>query len=364
MLQLEFIAAFQSENIPMELPRWLEIQVNHFVISQAIEETINDMKSLSEGATELEDNRNLQEKLENTLNNGSLEEQIKACIFSCLLQRLPETTIPIPSTATWDDLLHKIPVSGAFPGYAQHQNEINAFCRSIEKLTVKPKSKIPIDADHIENIKQIMFSHQTICSQLLTLKPFLLFRRQPLSTGEENMVQFLARFYSLKREAKSAPSILFLNDEGEANFHPEWQRRYVSLLVEWTERILKKWKCFPKIQVVLTTHSPFVACDLPRGNIVRLKRELGNSTKVDPAGIKRGIGANLLDLLSDDFFVKIPMGAYSKKKIDQIMQKIKDGKPMDANDDFVLQHLDDPFLKQMLLERKFQVTFRKAENEP
>ena len=60
------------------------------------------------------------------------------------------------------------------------------------------------------------------------------------------------------------PAILLI-DEIENHLHPTWQRRVIPALR----------KCFPRLQIFATTHSPFVVAGLKRGQVHRLYREKG-----------------------------------------------------------------------------------------
>ena len=60
---------------------------------------------------------------------------------------------------------------------------------------------------------------------------------------------------------------LVLIDELDLHLHPSWQKGIVAELVE----------CFPKIQFVATTHSPFIVQSLSRDQLINLEEvELAN----------------------------------------------------------------------------------------
>jgi hypothetical protein len=58
-------------------------------------------------------------------------------------------------------------------------------------------------------------------------------------------------------------SALVLIDEIDAHMHPEWQQAIVARLVE----------AFPRVQFIVSTHSPFVAVGRRAAEIVRLRRD-------------------------------------------------------------------------------------------
>jgi hypothetical protein len=84
-------------------------------------------------------------------------------------------------------------------------------------------------------------------------------------------------------------------DEVELYHHPEMQRTYLYRLLQGIKALnLKKIK---GINILFSTHSPFILSDIPSSNILRLK-----SGCPEPES-KRTFGANIYDLLSDDFFM-------------------------------------------------------------
>ncbi|WJK27631.1 AAA family ATPase [Vibrio parahaemolyticus] len=96
-------------------------------------------------------------------------------------------------------------------------------------------------------------------------------------------------------------------DEGDLYLHPKWQIQFFRNI----EKILPQFSSSSsqKLQLVLTSHSPFLLTDLPRNNIIIL-----NEGKVVDNDLKT-FGANLYDLYDQAFFLdqeKIGTFAFSK----------------------------------------------------
>ena len=168
-----------------------------------------------------------------------------------------------------------------------------------------------------------------------------------LSTGEETLLFQFANFYSLLKEDKS--SFFIFIDEGENTLHPNWQKKYISYIVQFFR------DNFPKIEfhIILTSHSPFLLSDIPRENIIFLKD--GKNDK----GInhKQTFGANIHTLLSDSFFMEDGlMGEFAKNKIKEIVKQLNDHKeqkePLTEAEQQdikkVIQAIGEPFLNQKL----------------
>lgn len=148
------------------------------------------------------------------------------------------------------------------------------------------------------------------------------FNYNGLSTGERNFLSFFSRIKEYK--IKENRDILFIIDEGELGFHPQWQKKYLNFLLDFFE------KFFPKnrVQLILTTHSPFIVSDLPKENIVFLKRDKHNKTEVsDIANKNLTFGANIHDILANDFFLQDGfMGEFAKNEINVVIDFLSNKK--------------------------------------
>lgn len=191
---------------------------------------------------------------------------------------------------------------------------------------------------------------------------FFEYRWLELSSGEKAILSLFSRFYSKKDEI-SNDFILILLDEPELYFHPEWQRKFIKMFVKFINEIFKD----KKVQIVMTSHSPFVASDLPKENVIMLGKykeddketktedynhkfqKVGNC-KVKPRDINT-FGANIFDLYSKAFFVESSFGEFAKEKIQDIAEKIKE-KKYDENKeeiDYIVDSIGEKLVKTKLL---------------
>lgn len=148
------------------------------------------------------------------------------------------------------------------------------------------------------------------------------FNYNGLSTGERNFLSFFSRINAYKIEENR--DILFIVDEGEIGFHPQWQKKYLNFLLDFFE------KFFPKnrVQLILTTHSPFIVSDLPKENIIFLRRDKYCKTEVsDIIHQNLTFGANIYDILANDFFLQDGfMGEFAKNEINKVIDFLTDKK--------------------------------------
>jgi len=153
---------------------------------------------------------------------------------------------------------------------------------------------------------------------------FVNFQWPELSAGEVSLLSFFSRIYNVFQDIKTA-NILLLIDEGDLYFHPEWQRDYLFYLIQFLETALPTRS---RVSILLTTHSPFLLSDLPKENVILLKRdELRGKSKIVKSGeyLLDTFGGNIHTLFSTAFFMgESTVSAFAKKKIQtEIIDSIK-----------------------------------------
>ncbi len=225
---------------------------------------------------------------------------------------------------TEEELSEKIKEDGFFkldlPNKMQYIVDIVKFERKIgisrEKkvLDFKFKSEIGItDFIYEENVKyniseylkfyKILSEYETIYDATRVR-----FSKKP-SYGQ-------ILFLNLLKFLSTIESKIILFDEIEIGFHPEWQRNLLYYLIKFfnDENI--------NIQIILTSHSPFVASDLPRENVIMLNTDKdGNCVVKNDKDIKT-FGANIFDLYTDAFFVESSFGEFAKGKIKDVVKDL------------------------------------------
>ena len=139
----------------------------------------------------------------------------------------------------------------------------------------------------------------------------------PLSSGENTMLGFLSRLYVVfKKKQVMNKNIILLIDEGDVTLHPEWQQRYINILLEF----LKEKLISCNVQIILTTHSPILLSDIPNEDIIFLKKDDG-ITEVY-TNEKETFGANIYDLYRNGFFLDSNnygiLGDFATKKIGEV----------------------------------------------
>lgn len=143
-----------------------------------------------------------------------------------------------------------------------------------------------------------------------------------LSSGEQQLIHatstiqyHLSNIKSVKntRLIKKYDAVNLIFDEIELYFHPEYQRQLLKNIIQG----LKNNKLDTlKINILFVTHSPFVLSDIPNQNILKLEDGKMMVSEVS----ENTFGANIHDLLANDFFLKNGfMGEFAKSEINQVI---------------------------------------------
>lgn len=159
----------------------------------------------------------------------------------------------------------------------------------------------------------------------LAENPYQPDRTTRLSSGEQNFLSMVSRFYfAFGKELESVYNpkhYIALIDEGELTLHPEWQRQFVDILADLLNILVKeKGKT---VQVILTTHSPLILSDVPKNNMIFLKKNEDGTCEVASDTPKQTFGANIHTLLADSFFLDSTMGSYAEEKIKDLLNEIE-----------------------------------------
>ena len=116
-------------------------------------------------------------------------------------------------------------------------------------------------------------------------------------------------------------NVLLLIDEIDLYCHPLWQQKLLNYLIEEVKAEYSN----KKVQIIFTTHSPIVLSDMPRSNVIFLKREDGKCHIDEDDNHEETFGANIYKLFDDAFFLgkKGQIGEFAREKIQAIIDKIK-----------------------------------------
>ena len=196
---------------------------------------------------------------------------------------------------------------------------------------------------------------------------------QKLSSGEQQLLftiqtiiyhlknidsVFEAEYYGKERIAYR--NVMVILDEVELYFHPEFQRKFIYELLNQIGQI--NIGHIKSINVLFSTHSPFLLSDIQASNILKIKDGIGQKYNED----EQTFGANVHDLLANDFFMENGfMGEWAKHIIQDLVLFLTHLKEQDEKPKFdwdeptaksTISVIGEPLFKQRL-ERLFDKKF-------
>jgi energy-coupling factor transporter ATP-binding protein EcfA2 len=196
---------------------------------------------------------------------------------------------------------------------------------------------------------------------------YLDFSFPELSSGELGFLTLFSRFYSLVMQTRTLTwntdnkrNLIIFIDEGDLYFHPSWQAKLLHYVNEMLPRIFP----FFTMQLVMSSHSPFIASDLTPDHLLFLKRTGKSAHHTDLAqpagevveGPERTFAANIHELLSDSFFMKgAHIGELAKNTLYKLLDQLEGNSKVrhfkeDELEPLIWQ-MGEPWMRSRLMEK-------------
>lgn len=212
--------------------------------------------------------------------------------------------------------------------------EFNEFLVKVKFKKEEGKTYIETNNDVTE---KFIFLYKEACNDV----KFLSFSWSEMSSGQYGLLNLFGRFHDvlnkLQREHEilqdefnrietsdkayelnRPTSFLLLIDEGDLYFHPQWQKDWLFYFIQLVEILFTG-----RVQIILTTHSPFVLSDFPNTNVTFLSNEKTAKMDNDLEGSPRTFGANINELFANSFFINDGlMGKFAKIKINNFIREL------------------------------------------
>ena len=176
-----------------------------------------------------------------------------------------------------------------------------------------------------------------------------------LSSGERQFMYttstLLYHLLNLRSVRKGRPKYRCFNlvlDEVELCFHPEYQRTFIFDFLRIIKLLNFQDRC--SLNVMITTHSPFILSDIPDTNILYLK----NGHPENKSGLINPFAANVNDILKQSFFLNNGfIGKFAQRKIKRLVSFLSLAD--ESRDSFnmklapaLIEKVGDPLLRETL----------------
>lgn len=143
-----------------------------------------------------------------------------------------------------------------------------------------------------------------------------------LSSGELQYAKVfgaIEEYCILMKMNKKEPDIIYLLDEPEVYMHPELCRQFIKRV----EDTLTKKNANVNIQLIISTHSPFLLSDVLPEQIVRVNVDSTGKCQVINGSLQGYFGANIHTIMADGFFLDYTIGEYSRMYLQQMQDYLR-----------------------------------------
>lgn len=135
---------------------------------------------------------------------------------------------------------------------------------------------------------------------------------QKMSEGQRTFLDIISKCVCAIYTIEPGDNLVLLIDEPDRALHPELARHFLDTLVDSINKCKDR-----QIQIVLTSHSPFIVTDILPENVYALDMDNGRR-KI--RNNKDTYATNIYYLLMDSFMLKNTFGEYSYKQLQYILE--------------------------------------------
>ena len=173
-----------------------------------------------------------------------------------------------------------------------------------------------------------------------------------MSTGEGNVIEIFSQLYTyLSMHEESSEDIILLVDELESGMHLEWSRRLIQILIDNLSEIFEDEGKGRKIQLIFTTHSPYMLSDIKPGNVIMIEKnqETGYS---EGKVLQNTFAKNIQEIMKENLIDNI-YGDFALAKINSMIERLNGEEEHEGNEEELLKEIhliSEPILRNKLLE--------------
>ena len=173
-----------------------------------------------------------------------------------------------------------------------------------------------------------------------------------MSTGEGNLIEIFSQLYTyLSMHEESSGDIILLVDELESGMHLEWSRRLIKILINNLSEILEDEGKGREIQLIFTTHSPYMLSDIKPGNVIMIEKnqETGRS---EGKVLQNTFAKNIQEIMKENLIDNI-YGDFALAKINSMIERLNGEEEQEGNEEELLKEIhliSEPILRNKLLE--------------
>ncbi|VVN79235.1 hypothetical protein PS718_00967 [Pseudomonas fluorescens] len=167
-----------------------------------------------------------------------------------------------------------------------------------------------------------------------------------ISSGEWALLnQIIALHESIEKLGRKQ-NLMVLIDEGDAFLHLNWQRQYIYQMNRFLKKCQQRF-AIGNIQLIVASHSPMLASDIPRSFICHMSSDTLDRTHPP------SFAAPLQSILNMAFEAST-MGEFATLTINETIANLRK-KCCSERDNYVISIIDDPTIKRVLTEMRDEI---------
>ena len=169
-----------------------------------------------------------------------------------------------------------------------------------------------------------------------------------MSEGYEAFLDIVAKSCDAYNQISKDDNLILILDEPDRALHPELARNFLYQLLN----LLNNYEHKGTIQIVMSSHSPFIVTDILPDNVYLLDRQDNLQIKVEK--VKNTFATNIYYLLMNSFMMDNTFGEYSYRKIEDIIKDLRSPKLIEKerlhNIKNIIDSINEERVKRKLLE--------------
>ncbi|NBH82150.1 hypothetical protein D7X88_04935 [bacterium C-53] len=175
-----------------------------------------------------------------------------------------------------------------------------------------------------------------------------------MSEGYRVFLDLISRTVSAVYSINPGDSLVLLMDEPDRSLHPELSRKFLDTLLDCIHQCKDR-----KVQIVLTSHSPFIVTDVLPESVYAIDSEDGRRK------IKRNrdtFATNIYYLLMDSFMLKNTFGEYSYKQLKHMMELLNSNNHLESGQLEWIEKVIDRIGEKAVRNKMMQLYQKREEN--
>lgn len=219
-----------------------------------------------------------------------------------------------------------------------------------EKIIVE----FPRDLSQNQNFLKICKKFDSLCEFLNRYShlglSILNFDSFCMSAGEINFIRLFSNALFSQQQFNDIKDYIFLIDEIEMGMHLEWSRKLIDNFIEFLKR--KRQREDVSLQLVFTTHSPYMLSDIKSGNVIMLEKNQKTGYSEGKV-LQNTFAKNIQEIMKENLIDNI-YGDFALAKINSMIDRLNGEEKQEGNEDEKLLReihlISEPILRNKLLE--------------